>query len=102
MGEYRVQFSIGARQDFEDIYHNSQSRWSFEQTDAYVIEIEKRCFGLSHMPQRVGFDLHTRNEKTFRSFAYKAHKVFFTIDEATKTVNIVAVLPSRTKYSAKL
>jgi plasmid stabilization system protein ParE len=64
--------------------------------------ITEKIFSLDQMPQRIGFDFHTRSELTFRSFEHKAHKVFFTIDEDSETVNIVAVLPSRTKYSAKL
>lgn len=102
MDEYSVEFSVGARQDFDDIYQNGKTHWSFSDTDTYVSQITDRCLSLSHMPHRVGFDSHTRKSLTFRAFEHKAHKVFFTIDEDTKTVNIAAVLPGRTKYSTKL
>lgn len=102
MDEYQVEFSTDARQDFEDIYRKGMQRWSFAITDAYVAEIEQRCYGLSHMPHRIGFDRHTQNTRTYHAFEYKAHKVFFTIDETKKVVNIAAVLPSRTHYAVKL
>ena len=102
METYKIIIQPGALQDLEAIFRSNPGRWSFAETYAYVEEIRGRFDALSQIPHRFSFDPHTRRPKTFRSFAYKAHKVFFTIDEATKTVNIVAVLPSRTKYSAKL
>ena len=102
MDNYKVTISHRADLDLEEIYISSRYRWSFLETHKYVRDIKAQISTLDKMPQRFGFDEHTQRLKAFRSFEHKAHKVFFTIDEATKTVHVTAILPSRTKYAAKL
>ena len=102
MDKYRVVISPQALDDIRSIYSNDTGRWSRAETDAYVDQILDRCDELEEIPHRISFDEHTRIPRTFRSFEHKAHKIFFTIYEDTKVVDVIAILPSRTNYSSGL
>ena len=104
MVPYEVIVQPTADQHIRDIYTNSaqQGRWSFTQTDAYVTELEQRIYSLDQNPQRFSYDEHTQRSRQYRSFQHGAHKVFFSINESTQTVGVIAVLPSRMNYSDQL
>jgi len=104
MGPYNVIILPAAEIDIEDIYHNSaqQKRWSFSATYEYVTDIKDRIASLSDQPERFSYDEHTTNKRQYRSFQHGAHKVFYTVNQDTKTVYVAAVLGSVTNYGKNI
>ena len=91
-------------QHIKDIYSNSseQGRWSFFETDAYVVKLEQKIASLAENPNRFSRDEHTRRPLEYRSFQHGAHKVFYTVDNDTMTVYVAAILGSTTNYGKNL
>ena len=62
----------------------------------YVSEIVNLCSGLNLFPHR--YQARIINDQTYRLFSYKAHTVFYQIDENQLQVAITAILPGRADF----
>lgn len=102
MRHYEVILHQSALDDLRALYETSMQHWSYRETEAYVQDIERRITSLETLPHRFAYDQHTKHAGTIRSFSFKAHKVFFTISDAHHVVNVIAILPSRTRYDVTL
>ena len=92
MAEYRVNFS--ARFDADIIEIESQAAvWGARQTDDYIESLLGWCLSLTHFPER--FAETQIGERRYRTFVFKAHRVFYRIEG--DQVLVIAVLSVRQK-----
>ena len=104
MDLFKVVTTEAAKQHIRDIYSNSsaQGRWSFLETDAYVVKLEQKITSLADNPNRFSRDEYTSRPLEYRSFQHGSHKVFYTVNHNTKTVYVAAILGSVTNYGENL
>lgn len=89
MDSYRVAFSAEFDRRLVEIEQDNLG-FGAAQTARYILEIIDRCDRLEILPHR--FATETVNGLELHSFTHKAHRVFYRVNGATKTVEIVTVL----------
>ena len=97
---YRVQLTATAKQDLREIafYIASQAK-DKDVARNFVNELREQCARLSDFPQAGAFPKdHTLRSLEYRFITHKEYLIFYTIDEAAKAVNILAIFHSRKDY----
>ena len=92
MDNYTVVFSAEFDRRIADIERDELGFGEW-QTARYILEIIDRCERLQFLPER--FATVTINGINLPSFTHKAHRGFYRVNEATKTVEIVTSYTGR-------
>jgi len=100
--EYNIVFSKTAEHDLNDIVIYL-SNFSSSIARRYYDEIMVKALSLSLMPQRCPF-VHDNalRDKGYRWLFIRNYTVFFVIEEASKVVDIRAIIYSGREYTALL
>lgn len=97
---YSVVLSARAAEALADLLEDPESPYSPAARLAYVRAIRTRCESLDLLPHR--FAEVTIRGRQFRHFSYKAHRVFYRVDEPTKTVFVIAIIAGRMEMDRQL
>ncbi len=89
MTTYKVRFSAKAELGLKLIIENSD-QYTIEDTFRYIRSIRYLCNGLKTMPYR--YEERKINDTQYRSFTYKAHQIFYRVEETNNLVFVIAVL----------
>lgn len=99
MDKYQVRFTSKFDADLA-LIEEDQFDFGFAHTQKYVVDLVQTCQLLQTMPNR--FEAMTINDKTYRSFSFKAHRVFYQVSDSDQTVYIVSVLHGRQDFKRHL
>lgn len=97
MATYKIEISEPAENDLRDIIRYISSQLSAPMTAMNMMEtIEEALLGLSEMPQKCSAVRDDRLASMgYRKLLIKNYVAFFTVDEASKVVNIERILYAR-------
>jgi plasmid stabilization system protein ParE len=97
MANYRIEISEPAEHDLRDIVRYIAAQLSAPMTALKMMQaMEDAIAGLEHMPKSHPPVLDDRLQALgYRKLIVKNYIVFFTIDEANKTVNVERALYAR-------
>ena len=90
----RVEYSLQADKDLEDILAFSFSKFGEVQTIKYFKNLEAHIFKLANNPY-IG-KAQPEIEKTIRNFVYESHIVFYHFDDSK--LRVERVLHGRSDY----
>lgn len=99
MDNYEVRFSFKFDSDLQLIEEN-QFEFGLAHTQQYIAELVQLCQLLKTMPKR--FAKLNINGRTYRSFNFKAHRIFYQVSETDQTVDIITVVHNRQNYKQYL
>ena len=86
---YDIVISDRAAQTLNSIRHHND-RYTEQERASYYFQLKASCHSLNEMPYR--FSVHPAADGLYRSFTFKAHTVYYRIDEPQQRVEIMAIL----------
>ena len=99
MDNYSVRYSARFDAGLAEI-EQAYVKWGKAQTLKYIGEVVRRCERLAYFPKR--FEAVSINGQPYRSFTHKAHRVFYQVNDDTKTVSVVAILRGSMDFRERL
>ncbi len=95
MDKYHVVFSASFTKQLAEIEADFEN-YGEAHTLRYVSDVIGLCTGLNLFPHR--YQARTINDQMYRLFRYKAHTIFYQVDEDQQEVAITAILPGRSDF----
>ncbi len=100
MSDYEVRVTGRAERDLRDILDAPSDNYTPIQQLAYVDAILVDCAKLDFWPKR--FSAVYISGREYRRFRYKAHTIFYRVQEEQKIVLVDAVLHGRMDFKRRL
>jgi len=97
---FRVRLGLRAKHALVDILNDPSNRYSETERLSYIESIRRICAGLSEFPNRFAIDEIQGAE--FRSITFKAHRIFYLVDEELREATIAAILHKRMDHQSRL
>lgn len=97
---YQVRITETAKQDLHEIaFYIAERSMENDIAKRFVMELRDQCLRLTDFPQSgaIPKDRILRSFD-FRYIVYKDYLIFYSIDEAQKTVNVLAIFNSKKDY----
>ena len=99
MVRYEVKITANAQLGLSKIVENHDN-YTLDSSLRYINAIRQLCSGLKTMPFR--YEKRMINGTQYRSFTYKAHQIFYRVEEAENLVLIIAVLNGAQDWTQNL
>ena len=97
---YQVMITDTAKQDLREIaFHIAERAMDSDVAKRFVLELREQCLRLVEFPQcgALPKDRILRS-LNYRYLVHKDYLIFYAIDEAQKTVNVLAIFSAKKDY----
>ena len=97
---YKVTFTARSQNDLKSILNDGLGRYTPAQSLGYIQGMRRKCELLDVFPKR-STALLVRGKEYWR-LTFKAHNIYYQVDDQEEHVFVVAILHNRMQFEARL